>query len=127
MSKFSNFLKAKRIEAGYGLREFARLIKMQPSNYCSIEAGSLVPPSDKLYAIASNLGIKKGSKEYHLFMDAASETRDEIPADVAKLIKSNSLIPAMLRTLEGEEVKPAQLKKIIEDIKSGRYKQKASS
>lgn len=126
MSKFSDFLKSKRIEAGYGLREFARLIQMQPSNYCSVEAGSLVPPSEKLDVIASKLGVKKGSKDYFLFLDLASKTRDEIPADIERLIKSNSLIPAMLRTLEGEEIGSKQLKKIIEDIKSGRYKQKTS-
>ena len=40
------------------------------------------------------------------------------------LSKSNALIPAMLRTIEDTELKPTQLKKIIEDIRSGRYKRK---
>lgn len=121
---FSDFLRRKRLEKDIGLREFARLIKMQPSNYCSVESGSLPPPLDKLEKMASLLGIIKGSNEFGKFMDLASETRDEIPTDIKELIKSNSLIPAMLRTIENKELKPSQLKKIIEDIRSGRYKQK---
>lgn len=124
---FSAFLKRKRLEKNLGLREFARIIDMQPSNYCAVESGSLPPPLDKLDAMISELGIKKGSTDYHTFMDLASETRDEIPPDVAELIKSNSLIPAMLRTIEDTELKPAQLRKIIEDIRSGRYKKKTSN
>ena len=124
---FSEFLKRKRLQNGIGLREFARIIGMQPSNYCSVESGSLPPPSDKLDTIVSSLGIKKGNSDYHTFMDLASKTRDEIPADIRELIKSNTLIPAMLRTIEDTELKPAQLRKIIEDIRSGHYKKKASN
>ncbi len=124
---FSGFLKRKRLEKGFGLREFARVLEMQPSNYCSIESGSLPPPSDKLDKMASALGIMKGRQEYYKFMDLASETRDEIPPDIQKLIKSNALIPSMLRTIEDHEIKPKQLKKLIEDIRSGRYKKKTTN
>lgn len=124
---FSAFLKRKRLQKGFGLREFARIIDMQPSNYCSVESGSLPPPSDKLDAIVSAVGIKKGSSDYYHFMDLASETRDEIPPDIRDLIKSNSLIPAMLRTIEDTEIKPSQLKRLIEDIRSGHYKKKTSN
>ncbi len=123
---FAAFLKATRLKRGTGLREFARIVKMQPSNYCSIESGSLPPPKDKLDEIASALGIKKGGQEYRKFMDLAAKTKDEIPADIERLIKSNSLIPAMLRTIEDEEIKTSQLKTLIEDIRSGRYKKKTS-
>ena len=121
---FSSFLKEKRLKKGLGLREFARIVKMQPSNYCSIESGSLPPPKDKLDVIASALGVIKGSQEYRNFMDLAAKTKDEIPEDIARLIKSNSLIPAMLRTIEDQEIKPLHLKHLIEDIRSGRYKKK---
>ena len=124
---FSAFLKRKRLEKKLGLREFARIIDMQPSNYCAVESGSLPPPSDKLDAIVSALEIKKGSSDYYQFMDSASKTRDEIPPDIRELIKSNALIPAMLRTIEDTELKPTQLRKIIEDIRSGRYKKKTSN
>ena len=124
---FSAFLKRKRLEKGLGLREFARIIDMQPSNYCSVESGSLPPPSNRLDTMISALEIRKGSADYHTFMDLASETRDEIPPDIIELIKSNSLIPSMLRTIEDTELKPAQLKRLIEDIRSGRYRKEASN
>lgn len=124
---FSDLLRKKRMEKGFGLREFARIIKMQPSNYCSIEAGSLTPPSGKLDIIASALGIGKGSQEYYHFIDLASKVKDEIPPDIKNLVMTNSLIPAMLRTIENHEVGPKQLKKIIEDIRSGRYRKKTSN
>lgn len=41
---FGSFLKKKRLDMNLGLREFAKLIGMQPSNYCNVEAGSLPPP-----------------------------------------------------------------------------------
>jgi hypothetical protein len=37
-------------------------------------------------------------------------------------VKGNDLIPAMLRTVEYEKVTKNQLRGIIEDLKSGRYK-----
>ena len=52
----------------------------------------------------------------------AAKGRDEIPADVTRIVKQNDLIPAMLRTVEYENVTKDQLRGIIEDLKSGRYK-----
>jgi transcriptional regulator with XRE-family HTH domain len=122
---FSDFLRKKRLEKGLGLREFARLVKMQPSNYCNVESGSLPPPADKLNIITASLDLQKGSPEYRKFIDLASKVRNEIPSDIKELIRTNSLIPAMLRTIEDHDVKPEQLKRIIKDIRSGHYGQKA--
>ena len=52
----------------------------------------------------------------------AAQGRDEIPADVERIVKENELIPAMLRTVEYEKVTKEQLRGIIEDLRSGRYK-----
>jgi len=38
-------------------------------------------------------------------------------------IQNNKLIPALLRSVEDEDIGPDVLRAIIEDIKSGRYKQ----
>jgi transcriptional regulator with XRE-family HTH domain len=119
---FADYLRKKRIEKGVGLREFARTIEIQPSNYSNIESGSLPPPKEEIMQrIIKALGIKKGTSDYRKICDLAAKGRDEVPADLASLIKKNTLIPAMLRTVEDEKVTPGQLKNIIEDIKSGRY------
>lgn len=119
---FGSFLKKKRLDMNLGLREFAKLIGMQPSNYCNVEAGSLPPPQEKLETIAEKLKLSKGTDEHRTLFDLAAEARDEVPADVARIVKESTLIPALLRTVENERITDKQLRGIIEDIKSGKYK-----
>ena len=124
---FGQFLKTKRLALDLSLREFARKVGMQPSNYCNIESDVLSPPPPEgLERIRKVLGLKKGTPDYTKFHDLSAQGRDEIPADVEQFVKGNDLIPAMLRTVEYEKVTQNQLRGIIEDLKSGRYK-KASS
>jgi len=105
------------------LREFARKVGLQPSNYCNIEADVLPPPPvNALERIVRALGLRRGTKEFEAFHDLAAKGRGEIPADVTRIVRENDLIPAMLRTVEYENVTKEQLRGIIEDLKSGRYK-----
>lgn len=123
MKTFGDFIKSKRLALDLSLREFASEIGMQPSNYCNVEAGVLGPPrGEQLERIGKALGLKKGTPDYAEFHDLAAKGRDGIPADVEQLIKENDLIPAMLRTVEYEKVTKEQLRGIIEDLKSGRFK-----
>ncbi len=120
---FGEFLKQKRLALDLNLREFAKRVGMQPSNYCNVEADVLTsPPPETLERIAKALGLKKGMKDYETFHDLAAKSRSEIPADVERIVKENELIPAMLRTVEYENVTKEQLRGIIKDIRSGRYK-----
>jgi transcriptional regulator with XRE-family HTH domain len=120
---FGQFLKDKRLALDLSLREFSRKIDMQPSNYCNIESDVLSPPrGEALERISKALGLKRGAPDYQRLHDLAAEARDEIPADVARIVKENELIPAMLRTVEYEKITKAQLRGIIEDLRSGRYK-----
>lgn len=109
------------------LREFARRVGMQPSNYCNVEADVLPPPpAETLAKLVRALGLKKGTSDYETFHDLAAEGRDEIPADVERIVKENKLIPAMLRTVEYEQLSKEQLRGIIEDLRSGRYREAQS-
>ena len=118
---FEKFLRKKRLQRKLGLREFARLIGLQPSNYCSIESGSLPAPSEnKLRRISEILDLT--IDEQRILFDLAAKTKDDIPLDIKKLIKKDAVIPALLRTIEDKEVGPKQIKAIVEDIKSGRYR-----
>jgi transcriptional regulator with XRE-family HTH domain len=123
MNTFGEFLKDKRLALDVSLREFAKQVGMQPSNYCNVEAGVLPPPTGAgLERIAKALGLKKGTADYATLHDLAGQGRDEVPGDVARVVKSNALIPALLRTVENEKVTETQLRGIIEDLRSGRYK-----
>ncbi len=118
---FEDFLRTKRLKKKLGLREFAKLIGMQPSNYCSIESSSLpAPPEDKLRLIAEKLDLSR--EEQRKLFDLASHSRNDIPTDIQELIKKNAVIPSLLRTVEDEEVSEEQIMGIVEDIKSGRYR-----
>ena len=120
---FGQFLKTRRLALDLSLREFARRVGMQPSNYCNVEAGVLPPPPPEgLQRITFALGLKKGTKDFETFHDLAAKGRDEVPVDVQRIVKENELIPAMLRTVEYEKVTNEQLRGIIEDLRSGRYK-----
>jgi Predicted transcriptional regulators len=125
---FGQFLKEKRLALDLSLREFARQVGMQPSNYCNVEADVLAPPPpESLEKLCRALGIKKGTSDFESFHDLAAKGRDEIPADVERIVKENELIPAMLRTVEYEQLSKQQLRGIIEDLRSGRYRKKAKS
>lgn len=118
---FEAFLKEKRLNRQIGLRELAKQIKMQSSNYCSIESGSKpAPPEDKLRLIAKTLGLT--TEEERVLFDLAARSRDDIPSDIKDLIKRDSVIPALLRTVEDEKIGAEQIKAIVKDIKSGRYR-----
>ncbi|HTV62975.1 MAG TPA: helix-turn-helix transcriptional regulator [Verrucomicrobiae bacterium] len=120
---FGQFLKMKRLALDLSLREFARKVGMQPSNYCNVESDVLPPPPPEgLERISKVLGLKKGTPDYAKFHDLSARGRDEIPADVEQIVKENDLIPAMLRTVEYEKVTKNQLRGIIDDLRSGRYK-----
>jgi transcriptional regulator with XRE-family HTH domain len=122
-STFGKFLKKRRLALNLSLREFARKVGLQPSNYCNIEADVLPPPPvNALERIVRALGLRRGTKEFEAFHDLAAKGRGEIPADVTRIVRENDLIPAMLRTVEYENVTKEQLRGIIEDLKSGRYK-----
>jgi hypothetical protein len=72
--------------------------------------------------IGQTLGLRQGTQEFEAFHDLAAKGRDEVPADVTRIVRENDLIPAMLRTVAYENVTEKQLRGIIEDLKSGRYK-----
>jgi transcriptional regulator with XRE-family HTH domain len=115
-ANFGAMLKKLRIRAGYGLRRFADLIEIQPSNLSNIENGRRSPPADevKLREIASALGLAEMSKEWNDFFDAAR--RDgSLPADVRKAA-NRKLVPALLRTVENCQLSDEQIKRLIDEL-----------
>ena len=120
---FGDFIREKRLALGLSMRSFAREVGMQPSNYCNVETGVLPPPSAEGVArIAVALRLEPALSEYTRLLDLAAEARREVPADIAKMVRENELIPALLRTVESERVSEERLRGIIEDLRHGRHK-----
>ena len=120
---FGEFIREKRLALGLSMRSFAREAGMQPSNYCNVENGVLPPPSaEGVERIAVALRLEPASSERVRLLDLAAEARREVPADIAKIVRENELIPALLRTVESEHVSEEKLRGIIEDLRHGRHK-----
>ena len=116
-SSFANFIRKKRISAGFTLREFCRLSGFDASNWSKIERCLLTPPQSKkvLDEIATVLKIEKESQEYKEMIDLAALS--SIPED---LIESEILeqLPVFFRTVRGDKPTEEELKTLLSKIKS---------
>ena len=117
--RFGNLLRDLRIQAGLGLREFARKIKMQPSNLSALENGRVSPPRDAadLFEMAETLNLRKGTKEWDQFFNSAADAPDRLPADIANEPVLRDRLPILLRTLANAKPTDEQIKRIIEQIR----------
>ena len=115
---WGEFVRKKRLESGYGLREFAGLIGILPSNYNHMEKGRMSPPQDKgrLDQIAEVLGMESGSDDYHVLMDLAVAEKDKLPADVEEYAKRNELVPVLLRTLDNRKVNRQEFQELLRQL-----------
>jgi transcriptional regulator with XRE-family HTH domain len=116
--KWGDFVREKRLSAGYGLREFAQLVGILPSNYNNMEKGRLAPPQDKrkLDQIAEVLNVKVGSAEYGTLMDLAVKDRKKLPADVEQFATENRMVPVLLRTLSNRKLSQRELRQLVEKL-----------
>lgn len=120
---FGLLLRKLRIACGSGLRAFAHEIGMKPSNLSFIESGRDNPPRSPitLSKIAHALKLKKGSKEWGYFFDAAvDDTPGRLPADILSNRTICDQVPIMLRTVANAKLSVAELKTLVARIKEYR-------
>jgi transcriptional regulator with XRE-family HTH domain len=115
---FGEFLRARRLRAGFGLRAFAEAVGMQPSNLSNLEHGRLAPPQEKstLDALAELLGLAPGSEERARLFDLAVAGRERLPADVAGFAARTPGIPVLLRTIENKGLGKKDLERLMEYV-----------
>lgn len=115
-ASFGKVLKRLRLQAGVGLRRFAEMVGMEPSNYSAMEHGRRRPPADpeKLREVTEALGLEEGSAEWAEFFDAARKA-DELPADVRHMARRR-LVPVLLRTIENRQLSDQEIAGLIAEI-----------
>jgi len=116
---FGEYLKKLRLQARIGLREFARLINKQPSNYSNIETGKSAPPADSktLDVICDTLGLEKNCEQRNILFDLAAKEGKRIPADIAQSIREFRGIPVLVRTIKNKKLSETKLLELTKYIK----------
>ena len=116
-TNFGNYLRSIRENKNFGLRQFAREIGMQPSNYSNIENGFLRAPNDTfLNRICQILTLSDSSKEKINLFDYAAASRNEMPLDIRDFIAENPVLPAMLRSMKNKKLEPDKLEALLDDL-----------
>lgn len=118
MNDFGPLLRDLRLRANLGLRRFAELVGIKPSNLSDIENGRRHPPSDpeKLREIAEALGLAEDSLEWEQLFDAARRPGD-LPADIRHMA-DRKLIPALLRTIDDLRLGDDDISRLIADVET---------
>jgi len=116
---FGEFIKQQRLKAGFGLREFCKQYKHDPSNWSKIERGIIPAPKDeeKLKEWALQLKITPNTAGWHTFIDLAFAERGRIPSDIMKNATLVEELPKFFRTLRGQKPTEEEMKNLIDIIK----------
>lgn len=113
---FGEFVKQLRAQKRMGLREFCLKFGHDPSNWSKMERGALPPPKDEdlLEEMASQLGLKKGDKNWFTFLDLAAVAQGSIPADILSNERLAAKLPIFFRTPRGQRPTTQELKRVAE-------------
>lgn len=114
---FGTYIKSLRVRAKITLREFAKQLGMDPSNWSKIERGIIPPPANDTLVERITSILKLPSDENQHLDDLAIVARGELPKDIgdAELLAK---VPAFFRALKGREYTADDLEKLTEKIKN---------
>lgn len=117
---FGGLLKKVRVErAGIGLRRFADLVDMQPSNLSNIERNRIPAPANKktITLMCDTLGLPKDDELRTKFFDlAATSHSGRIPADVAGIVREQPGVPVLVRTVANKQLSEQKLRELAKYI-----------
>ena len=104
---FGEFMKQRRLEMGYSVRELAKLLNITPAYVSDIEKGNRHAPKTLLNEIISILKISEEDKND--FIDLAYLSHETCSPDLIQYLITNKLARAAIRTsiernISGEEL-----------------------
>lgn len=116
---FGEYIKRKRLAAGYNLKAFCELINEDPSNWSKVERKLAKPPQkyEKLKLIADVLEIRENSEEWKKLTEMAKVHSGYIPEDMTSNEIIMNFLPAFFRTVRSEKPKKEDLDKFLNQLK----------
>lgn len=116
---YGEYIKELRLDKGLSLREFARRIEEDPSNWSKVERGILPPPKDraKTLSIAQVLEVSEGSEEWNKLEDFAAVDTAAIPKYIMEDKEVVELLPAFFRTVGSTRPTREDIEKLISKLK----------
>lgn len=117
---FGQLLKSIRLdEAGIGLRAFAAMIEMQPSNLSNVERDRIPPPASRqaVDRICDALGLADSDPRRAQLFDLAANAANRIPADVADAVRKQPGVPVLVRTVANKQLSEEKLRQLADYIK----------
>ena len=116
---FGELLKKTRVEqACIGLRAFADLVNMKPSDLSGLERGRIPPPTNRkvIVRICKALGLpRKDARRTRLF-DLAAETKNPTLAD-NNVGKTKPGFPVLVRSVANKQLSEKKFRDLAEYIK----------
>jgi transcriptional regulator with XRE-family HTH domain len=115
---YGSLLREERERNGFGLREFAELIGVKPSNLSDIETNKKAPyfTAEQHEEILCHLGVPKNSKRWYAFFDSA-RIRGSLPKDILKSsIRVEKAVISLLRTVDRKQLTDVEIHKLEEYI-----------
>jgi transcriptional regulator with XRE-family HTH domain len=116
---FGEFVKARRLQLGFTLREFCGKHGFDIGNWSKVERGKLAPPQaeEKLQKCARALEIMEGSEDWVRFFDLAAVSAGQIPQRILSDEELLPKLPLVFRTISGRPLSPDNLRRLAEDIR----------
>jgi choline kinase/transcriptional regulator with XRE-family HTH domain len=115
---FGPYIRDLRKQAGFGQREFARLIGVAPSYLNDMELGRRASPRlEVLHSIRCALNVDE-----EFFYDLAGASKNRLPPDVEEYLLSNESSTSLVRLLKNLHMSEAKVMGIKNLIASQNYK-----
>jgi transcriptional regulator with XRE-family HTH domain len=116
---FGELFEALRQRNRFTLREFCRRAEADPGNISLMERGAMLPPKDTdiLVRYARTLGLKEGSRDWHMFFDLAALAQGKVPEDLLSDQEVVKILPVFFRTLRGQKPTREEMNLLVEKLK----------
>jgi transcriptional regulator with XRE-family HTH domain len=115
--KFGDTIKSLRIDSEMTLRQFAKEIEMDPSNWSKIERNIIAPPQDEELQQRIITALSLDPEQAQELSDMIDLTRGQIPSDLQDE-ELMAKMPAFFRAMRGQEYTAEDFEQLKKGVKA---------